>query len=374
MISFSIKRPGRSDLVIYDRVGSRFIVRAIANRAKWLVFDTRSYRIPIHPLFFFSVLKTLLILPKKARQHAVKVSVRLIYEYAWIHFVQPRVVVSFIDNNIRYNSLSQLYTKALFIGVQNGFRNDAISSKAPRLSVPTLVCFGQQTIDLYKKYDSTVSRFVIGGSLKSGLFEETRHFIEKQEFDICWISQYRPARFNRTMPGLKQNTEKQIAFLNQYCTRMRKTLVVAGSCRDRRFAHEYRFLLAQLEFKPIIVSPNDDLNFSSYKLIRRSKLAITTNSTIGFEALSAGDRVLFLNLTDDSYYDVPEPYRNSVWSLSGADLDHDQVSKRVNQIMEMTENEWQDALGSGADYFVHNPGRRTPQEILWAELSSGLES
>lgn len=372
MISFSIKRPGRSDLVIYDRVGSRFIVRAIANRAKWVVFDTRNYRIPIHPLFFFSVLKTLFILPKNARRHAVKLSVRLIYEYAWIHFVQPRVVVSFMDNNNRYNSLSQLYTKALFIGVQNGFRNEA--GKARRLSLSTLVCFGQQTIDLYKKYDSPVSRFVIGGSLKSGLFEETRQFIEKREFDICWISQYKPARFNRTMLGLKQNSEKQIAFLNQYCARMKKTLVVAGSCRDRRFAHEYKFLLAQLELKPIIVSPNDDLNFSSYKLIRRSKLAIATSSTIGFEALSAGDRVLFLNLTDDSYYDVPEPHRSSVWSLSGADLDYDQVSERVNLIMEMTKNEWQDALDSGADYYVHNPGRRTSQEILWAEISSGLES
>ena len=349
-------------------------MRAIAGRINWSVLDTRSYKIPLHPAFFLALLASFFEIPTLASRHAVKVSLKLIYEYAWLKIVQPRVVVSFIDNNIKFNKLSLLYRTASFIGVQNGFRNDAIAAQAPKFCLPKVLCFGVQTVDLYKRNNAMISQFVIAGSLKSGLFESTSDASKACEFELCWISQYRPARFNKTMPGLKQNTEKQIAFLNQYCKATEKSLVVAGSCRDRRFAHEHAFLLHHFDPRPLLISPNDDLNFSSYRLIRRSRLAITTNSTIGFEALSAGDRVLFLNLTNDSYYDVPEPHSQSLWNLKGANLSYKDLSTRIEQILRMEEEEWQDAVRDGAAHFVRHPRCiPSPQEVLWSEVSSDLK-
>jgi len=374
MITFSFKRLNKASLVIYDRVGSRFIARAIAHRVDWTVLDTRAYRIPLHPTFMFALLISLLEIPSLARRNSVRVSLSLIYEYAWIRAVRPQVVVSFIDNSIKFNNLSRIYRRASFIGVQNGFRNDAIAPRAQMLRLPKFLCFGSQTIEVYKRNNAMISEFVIAGSLKSGLFEATMETTKLPQFDLCWISQYRPARFNKTMPGLRENTEKQIAFLNRYCRTAEKSLVVAGSCRDRRFAHEYAFMLRHFDPRPQLISPNDDLNFSSYKLVRRSKLSITTSSTMGFEALSAGDRVLFLNLTDNPYYDVPQPHSDSLWSLRGAHLTYEEISSRVDQILRMEKREWQDMIRDQASHFVRDPHSvPPPQEVFWREISSDLE-
>ena len=70
---------------------------------------------------------------------------RLAAELAAIKFIQPKLVITFVDNSRRFNFLSRIYLKATFIGVQNGLRGIEVADMAEYLCQTNFFCFGEET-------------------------------------------------------------------------------------------------------------------------------------------------------------------------------------------------------------------------------------
>jgi hypothetical protein len=63
-------------------------------------------------------------------------------------------------------------------------------------------CFGEETKQTYESAGCQIGRFIIGGSLKDGLYREKVVTDTRMKYDFCWISQYKPQRFEKGMTNL----------------------------------------------------------------------------------------------------------------------------------------------------------------------------
>ena len=361
-------RPVPTDVLIYDRVGSQFISRALSKDIRWAIFDVRRWEINVHPA---ALAYLPLFLYKKIISDTPywrQVGWRILFQMAEIKAINPKVVISFVDNSRNFNIMSRVYSNAAFMGLQNGFRGIEVAGLAPQLLLPTLLCFGREVKDRYQQEKCGVSRFVIGGSLKNSLYLKTRKSPPSLKYDFCWVSQFRPARFGDTMPVLKHNSVVLLDFIQRYCQENGKTLCIACSCKERGFSFEYHFLLKNLTLPGVRLIPNDDNNFSSYKAIDQSHVTVTVNSTVGFEALARGNKVLFCNFSEDPYFDVPSGYADGPWALRDSSQSYKKFLEALRMLENMESRDWAVKSKGMGQYFVAADERTSTVEFINQEV------
>ena len=394
------KKPKTTDVLIYDRVGSEFILKSLSKGTDWGILDVRQIIFNIYPSVLLKFV--LAIIQRSAfefdlnsssgvhvtsnvshawfkkdsrlkrKRDRKPLSLRILSEYSLISVIRPKVVVTFVDNSRRFNILSRLYPKAKFIGVQNGFRGIEVADMSGYLCLTNFFCFGEETKRRYESAGCQIGRFIIGGSLKDGLYREKAVTDTRMKYDFCWISQYKPQRFEKGMTDLKNNSLRLLSFIEKYCGNEGKSLAIALACREKTFPYEYRFLLDVIQLEGVFLCPQDDSSYSSYKLIDQSRVAVTTCSTIGFESIARGKKVLFCNFSNDKYYDIPSGYTDGIWSLRGADVRYTDFRERVSKIYDLSETEWRTSTQEMAQYFVQTPISPLPQEILKEEINRTL--
>ena len=323
---------------------------------------------PVLSYFLLTIIGNLF----RKRKYWQSINLRMAAELAVIKFIQPKVVITFIDNSRRFNFLSRIYPKATFIGVQNGHRGIEVADAARYLCQTNFFCFGEETKRRYQTAGCQIGRYVICGSLKEGLYRENAAITNEKKYDFCWISQYRPERFEKTMPELRHNSVQLLEFIQKYCAENNKSLAIACSCKEKTFPYEYRFLLRVIQMDGVYFVPNDDNNFSSYRLIDQSGVSLTTTSTIGFESISRGNKVLFCNFTNDEYYDVPSGYADGIWSLRGSGVTYGEFRDRVAVVSELSSTEWLQLTQNMAQFFVQGGDQPLPQQILREEIDRVL--
>jgi len=350
---FIIRRPRAADVIIYDRVGSGILRRCLRGVGIWTVLDVRRV-LYIHPEVLAKWIGLLIHRRFATSPYERVASLKVMNEYAALILSKPSVVMTYGENSERFGILSQMLESAHFMGIQNGLRGPRPEDIKFRLALKNCYCFGQDTIDKYKGSHQKINKFVITGSLKAALFASTEKMNPTGQFAICLISQYRPARFEDSLPTLKSITEVQIQWVVKYCEKQELKFCVAGSCKENNFLSEYRYFRTLIGEHDFVFFPNDDNGLSSYKAMHRSEVSITNHSTIGFEGLSMGLKVLFVNPTDDQYFSIPALTDNEMWRLEGSTTEYDKFARRVHEIRKMNSKEWVEQTKRYAKYFVSN--------------------
>lgn len=357
------RKPRSTDVVIYDRVGAEFVRRCLDGIDSWQIMDVR-HTLYVHPsVLVFSIYEYL----KRWRSDCQYLKIarpKSLIEKSVIHLIQPKVVITFGENSERFGILSRLCSSAVFLGIQNGLRGPRVSDIQFRLYLTNCLCFGQDTVDKYEKSGQLIGKFHIIGSLKSGLFDIEESSVRSSNFDICFISQYRPARFDRSLPLLKTITEITLNYIIRYSRERDKNYCIAGSCKENNFVAEYKLYKKMAGIDKISFFPNDDNSLSSYKLIEQSQISITNHSTVGFEALSRGKKVLFFNPTDDEYFDVPHRGSDEIWRLSGAGISYVEFAKRLDKISRIEDSLWKELSQEYASYFVTYGRQENPVSTI----------
>ena len=368
-IKFSLKRPVYSEILIYDQVGSEFIIEALGGTFSWQVLRTRGRRINLHPTVLLRLWSAFIRSYRVEKSLTTVRRSRLVAELAEISAISPRAVLTFVDNSARFNVLSRLYPEAAFLAVQNGFRGIEVGGMAHYLSATNFFCFGEDTKNRYQRFGCNIDNYIIGGSLKDGLYRGRHYEPPDHVFDYCWISQFRPVRFSRTLPGLAQSSILLLKFLSEFCEENSKSLVIAGSCKPDLVEQEVQFLSSFVDVERISFVPNDPSTFSSYQIIDQSEVSVTVNSTLGFEALSRGKKVIFCNFTDDEYYDVPSMDEDAPWIIKGSATTYALFAKKLENAYQMSRREWRKVTDRDAQNFVNTSVSTLPQEVLRREVT-----
>jgi len=316
------------------------------------------------------------------------------YVINYIESIQPKVVLTFIDNDINFYQLKKMSPNTKFVVIQNGLRNnfsreknmgflshlDAVS-KSERLSATTICTFGEAASRQYSKYIDATTNTI--GSLKNNLYEKHS---EEQQFDITFISQHPPLSIRDesgrvyfgqdsvSFGSYYQIEFEVVKFLGDYCRQHNLRLAVSGK-RKNGFGTEREFFLSALGPNPAQFIPRDS-NFSTYDTLSVTGVIVTIDSTVGYEFLSRGQRVAFfssrINSADpdlastikDTNFGFPLQLEDSgpFWSNTGGVLEYERI---LDHLRAVGDEEWATEIAPyNESLMAYQPGNPVFKKLL----------
>jgi surface carbohydrate biosynthesis protein len=236
------------------------------------------------------------------------------YRAKFINTVQPKVVITFIDNDVTFYSLKRVIHGPRFVSVQNGLRHnysfnsqggllDQLEevSKHVSLTCDYICVFGLASAKLFSTYIN--SKTLITGSIQNNFREIGAP--SAMTSDVVFVSQLQAFTLEGSTvkvyfgnQGITISeffeVERQIVrALASYCEQEGLRLVICGK-RDQTQTYERDFFDKVLHPEKPIFLPRET-GSSTYDAIEATGLVVTIDSTIGYESLSIGKRVAFIS-------------------------------------------------------------------------------
>lgn len=376
-----LRKPDKADILFYHANGLGYMRECVDAAWKTSLLDSGARIVYVHPAILG---RCLLLLFKKLFKQSDpfwgRVTLRIIQEYSVILSISPKVVITFSDNNVRFNILCRLVTGPKFFAIQNGIRGPEIHKNPENFLLTNFFCFGEEVKKNFTEAGARIGKFIPIGSLRDGVYRRqvARERPLQKRYDICFVSQFRVARFRkgdkRELSGLRETTELLLAYVGRFCKENQKTFCIAGSAKDQEAEDEQNWLFSNPGIVDADFVMNQPSMFSSYRAIDQSSLILTVSSTIGFEALARGRRVLFCNFSGDSYYDLPWGYDQGLWAISDGSLSYEAFRTRVTKILSMSVEQWQIIVKQVGQYFMYFDENAYPQDKIRTTIRRQLSS
>jgi surface carbohydrate biosynthesis protein len=365
--------PQRSELLIFDAEGKEFLLEYCG---PWNpeVLHVRGERINV-PVMLSSFFR------------GGKISEA--YIDCYIEKVDPRMIVTFIDNSSVFYSLSGKHHRSRTMLIQNGIRGcelfEALAHagpKVPSLCVDYMMTFSDAVGELYSRH--IAGEVIPIGSLRNNLF--VRGAVKKSNV-IAFISQY------RNIPGItlgeifyprkvffERPDSIVLGFLVDYARRHGKELIIvpcSGTHKDNTFGREqayYTQLLGQqLQFA------KERQGGSSYEIIDSAEVVVTIDSTLGYESLGRGNKTAIfsirkqlLNLPDRSFgWPAKYPDDGAFWTTQPDNVFFERI---MDHLFAIGNEQWKIELARHDFEHVMNydAGNTILRTVLRRELGEAL--
>jgi hypothetical protein len=364
---FKIKNPPYKKIVVFDGKSLNDL-EYVLDKEDFITVENRKNRIKVVYCGFSFLIKCFLnyifLFSKNKNMHTV-------YLYTLIKSIQPNIVITSVDNSYTFSTLALLLSKKIkFIAIQNANRfdylhNDYFFKKKitnknlnKKYFIPHFYCFGQHEIDECMKYDIKIKKFQKIGSIRvANFFEYVKNnkiLLDKNKYDICLISEPAPnidKKFN--VHGLEENFAKVAKLAIQYAKKYKKKFVFLQKKPFKSFSNKieidfYKKYLKNDEFNFLINHSNTNSGpYPSYFGLFQSKIAIGAQSTLLRDKLGCEEKILSLNISDESLFKFP---------INGAcyleNLEFSKFEKKLNDINLMSINEYLMKLGRSSDYVM----------------------
>jgi surface carbohydrate biosynthesis protein len=291
------------------------------------------------------------------------------YINKYISLVSPKVIITFIDNDVRFYEISSNFPLIKTIFVQNGRRTIlrdvfATLSHNKKYHVDYMLVFNKSVGELYSSF---ISGTVIPiGSLKNNSVTISNNFEKNTVLFISTIGPYP----SPGMPYLIESNGRKIDwttfhaidkliidFLDEWCYKNNKQLKVLGRTFGNE-SDEHLFYLNNLNKCKWEYVPRQG-TYSSYQQIDISEIIVFIDSTLGYEALSRRKktaaficRANFLNSQSERFgWPAKKDETGPYWTH---ELDVAIFSKIMDFLSNLDNIEWDSVLkehDSGLMYF-----------------------
>jgi len=279
-------KPEKKDILIFDSDLSDYLLKYF-NREDVHVLDVRYRQKPGQKINLYVILKMILTLKFSSTDY---------FKY-YIGLVEPKIIITMIDNNKTFYKLKKLYPKAKTILVQNAYRTaektDILSQTKELKKDPSLFCdfilvFNNYIGELYKEF--LRGEVISIGSFRSNFNKKQN---KKKKYEILFISIFR-----NHLP-LKEEDFKLLKTINNYFSKNDKKLYVLGNMilnSDK----EKMFYNSVLKDTNHIFIPRE-VSRPTYDIVDQSEIIITVESTLGYEALARKNKVAYFSIRGKSY-------------------------------------------------------------------------
>ncbi len=346
-------------IVLLYPEGEEYLKKMVFQDLKYTVFDPRHDTVYSIGTVFRSLIKCIrrdrklffrsIKSRRDLRMFLRRVRARLIADQ--LRKLDPRVVITWIDNSNILHRISEVYEDVPFIAIQNGGRHlwcatEALPDPDLKYHLDEYYCFGQYVEDLFERHGHNIKRYVHSGSLLAGYFYGSylpSRLRAEPEYDLCLIAQWSkgllrldavPQRWRRLERALNVLTE----FVGRYVSENRISVCVplrSDDPAERDFY--YKYLGDNCIFYEF-----DSAAGSSYKATAVSNLIMATNSTLATEAFGAGLKVLFVNPFGEDWL---QPTDNmGPWYLS--EPDYKAFAERVDTLLNQNIEDYRNVAGS----------------------------
>jgi surface carbohydrate biosynthesis protein len=355
--SIKLSNPEKCDVLIYDREGSDVLIKTILHDIDYSILSTRFEDIHITPRILFRFLKRILGIKKQFFKNIKRESYRS-YFLSCMEGIQPKVILTFIDNDPTFCWLSKAYPAADFYAIQNGVRCSLnlwdllplIGDQKERLELTNFVCFGQNEMVIYPKYGHKIDHYHVVGSLKGSYYKYfLRQEDEQKKFDLCLVSQFRyEIFFNNAHEFFRRASITLHQFLKQYLeNNPNLTFCIALGTKIPEEVEYYQKLFGK-RAKLFFQHENDF--YSTYQAMNISRVVIELDSTAGVEALGWGNKVLFCNFLNEPCFDF---YFFERPQLSVKVSEYSQFADKLTELIQMDEEKYRKLTAADRKYLMN---------------------
>ena len=380
---FIFKTPKKHDLILFDDV-SFFDMKNVISGFNYFILQARTEQVT-KVYISFKIFRNIF-------KNFSKGNLFTAYLVSLIELIEPKVVITNIDNSVKFSDVAKiLEKKMIFIAVQNAKRYELLEfdylyntqkikhNFLKKYYIPNLFSFGDHEKELYKKLNIIVKNVYPVGNLRWANFlkhikyENDSH--EKYNSDICLISEYIGTSYLHASSGLDEHAKKKVnnpklpeniniergyaervKYTIKFCIRNNMKLIIPLK-RDKKYSpkahkieHEfYKRNLKEEEFdyfqKNFLEKERD--NFSSYRAVFNSKVAVGVSSTLLKDKLGAGGKILSCNLTGVNIFDFPI---NGICTLNNCS--YVEFEKRLLEIYLMSKENFFSKIDKKQDYVM----------------------
>ena len=367
-------RPKKSDLLIYDACGEKYLLDILSSwKPITLHVNGESINMPI----LFSSLFSNLFARRKMSSA---------YIDCYIRSVQPKIIITFIDNSTNFYLLSKRHSGIKTIFLQNGWRGyygdcfELLHNMEPnvreKMQVDYMMTFGTHTGELFSKY--LQGKILPCGSIKNNNMVKE---IGTQKNLIVFISQWYKDSFvmdDRLYTHWEffgQADQPILTWVNEYARANNKKLVIV----PRVFADKDLRPLEQAYYENILGDDAEFLDleakYPAYQAIDMADVVITVDSTLGYESIARGNKTAFFSIRS-SLLNIPGltcgwpnglPDEGLFWSNY---LNTYNFTRIFDYLFSVSYEEWKEDINKAgfASLMQYDPGNKTLNAILEKEL------
>lgn len=352
------------EIVIFDRLSGRYLLNFFKDKNIFFIDVPGERRSIEHIYISFSLIKTCII-------EFLKGNISLCYWIALIKEVNPKLIITFSDNNYDFHKLSKVLSKQYkFLTVQNAYRDESYLSelKAKNTFIQNYICFGKQTIDHFNQIGFNVQKFHIAGSLRQYLAEkEIKKINEIQTFDIGLISENLPVDndpvYTQRIISLKTIAEN----VRKYSLENNLSVVILlkrdpNSDRGKREINFYKKIFFDLN--NISFTTTKDNEFANYHTVYNCNIIIGSRSTLLLEAFAKGKKILVCNYKQDFNIKINAQKKynryielNSLidpeYFLTLNNRGYDNFKRKIDYLISMKNNEYLVSSKKLRDYMLY---------------------
>ena len=379
---FIFKTPKKYDLVVFDKMSLEDLNNLIS-KFNFFVLQVR--------LEDMNEIYLSYKIFKKVIKNYSKGNLFTVYLTSLIELIGPKVVITNIDNSLKFSDIAKILEKKKnFIAIQNSSRAELLQfyylyntkrikhNFLNKFYIPTLFTFGNYEKELYKKLNIVVKNIYPVGNLRWSNFlhhiksENGSH--ERFNSDICLISEYvvknnafhaaaafgkdTQRKINESMHVENTNIENGIStsvkYTIKFCIKNNMKLIIPlkRSYKPNDYQIEFEFYKRILDknefeyFKANLLKKNRE-NFSSYRAVLNSKIAVGTASTLLRDKLGVGGKILSCNQTKLDIYNFPI---KGICSLNNCS--YLEFEKRMLEIYSMSKEEYFSKIDKKPNYLM----------------------
>ena len=353
LFKISIKRPQKSKLVIFDRIGSELIEKYFKEiKLSYHIIDTR-----LESFNLFIFLK--LILARKPLTFKN-------YIILYLKTLDCSTIISGLENNLLFLTLKKFLKEKKFICIQQGWRN-------PKFFENKLKNLQNAELDLMftfnKKFSDTFSQFIKSKFIEIGSFKNN-HTLKGKDLSsnsIGFVSEISIGGRKKflNLSSYKVKSEdfysadiRLIKIISNYCTLNKINFKIIGKYDYKWEKKFYENILKDTDYTFIPNYKDRDV----YKICDNMNLLIGTFSTLLLENLARGNKTLVFNTkikpVNDLNFNIFFPNNidrdGDFWTDS---IDNNKVNEYLEKYYIMEKNLWNSVLENNKDLIIkYNPG------------------
>ena len=285
-IKIIFKKPVKADLLLFDGVIEEFFAFSL-KKYKYEILHIR-----LEKLNFWILISTLLQLKFDLKHYCIN----------YIKYCEPKLILTSADNAILFYQLKKYFNDIKFVSVQNGYRFgyqktfkhlSELKNRGHDLRSDFIFFFGNSIKNYYKKFIK-FKPLILGSYRNNSVPISKKKIINNS---ILHISGW------RTKKGwFDESLEKTVvSSVASFCFKYQIKLYILPYSKknpskfDENLEQEEKFFKTNLKkYKFKLLKKNS--MFDSYKLIDKFNLITFIDSTLGYESISRGKKIVSFSI------------------------------------------------------------------------------
>ena len=365
------------DVLIYDEEGSDLISRCLPRNLAVQILHVRKGLPLIKSFRFF-----LLLLSNISKYGITRESLITSMIQIW----KPKIVITNIDNSPALAGLNAKFPKLQCISVQNGSRWDLSNPNVHPIRFGQYFTFGTVEKEILASSYCTAEQIHPIGSLRAGIFTEEHELVKVSTYDLCFISGYTPLKssyvdaWDEAITNAYHQVEKMLFELVAFyalSNHLSLCIAMRYSKEDLEHVDEKRYFSFPNTASGTSFHFIPRSGYSSYEAATASRLCITSSSSLGYEVLGLGKKVLFAKDVRDLAQLVFQGSWNENYVtkylpplLRLHSLEPKEFSAKVKQILNMPDEKYAEYTKEARLKYMNLDLENLPQQIIQQEIAN----